>query len=121
MHSNEPAVFLEAGFLLLNHCASIVLSCVHTGATILRLSSAAGHCCVVSTRGSRLTVFSFLCGAITCVYSQPPSQTSQGQGIVAAPRYTTFTPLASLFVYSLCNEEIKSAACCPLGWRRVDS
>ncbi|XP_049751911.1 olfactory receptor 1B1 [Elephas maximus indicus] len=120
-HSNELAIFLEGGFLMLGPCSLIVLSYVHIGATILRLPSAAGRRRAVSTCGSHLTMVGFLYGTIIWVYFQPPSQESQDQDMVAAVMYTTITPLANPFVYSLRNKDVKSALRRLLGRGRVDS
>ncbi|KAM5300599.1 olfactory receptor 1B1 [Ctenodactylus gundi] len=108
-HSNELAIFLEGGLLMLGPCALIVLSYARIGATILRLPSASGGRRAVSTCGSHLTMVGFLYGTITWVYFQPPSQNSQDQDMVAAIMYTAMTPLANPFVYSLRNKEVKSA------------
>ncbi|OBS82004.1 hypothetical protein A6R68_24005, partial [Neotoma lepida] len=78
-HSNELAIFLEGGFLMLGPCSLIVLSYARIGATILRLPSAAGRCRAVSTCGSHLTMVGFLYGTIIWVYFQPSSQNSQDQ------------------------------------------
>ena len=59
IHPNELAIFLEGGFLMMGPCALIVLSYVRTGATILRLPSAAGRRRAVSTCGSHLTMVGF--------------------------------------------------------------
>ena len=87
----------------------IVLSYVCIGATILRLPSAAGRRRAVSTCGSHLTMVGFFYGTIIWVYFQPPSQSSQDQDMVAAVMYTSITPLANPFVYSLHNKDVKSA------------
>ncbi|KAM9642257.1 LOW QUALITY PROTEIN: olfactory receptor 1B1-like [Trichechus inunguis] len=108
-HSNELAIFLEGGFLMLGPCSLIVLSYVRIGATILRLPSAAGRRRAVSTCGSHLTMVGFLYGTIIWVYFQPPSQNSWDQDMVAAVMYTAITPLANPFVYSLRNKDVKSA------------
>ncbi|XP_008525917.1 olfactory receptor 1B1 [Equus przewalskii] len=121
IHSNELAIFLEGGFLMLGPCSLIVLSYIHIGATILRLPSAAGRRRAVSTCGSHLTMVGFFYGTIIWVYFQPPSQNSQDQDMVAAVMYTTITPLANPFVYSLRNKDVKSAFHGLLGRGRVDS
>ncbi|KAG3287901.1 olfactory receptor 1B1 [Ictidomys tridecemlineatus] len=121
IHSNELAIFLEGGFLMLGPCALIVLSYVRIGATILRLPSAAGRRRAVSTCGSHLTMVGFLYGTIIWVYFQPPSQNSRDQDMVAAVMYTTITPLANPFVYSLRNKDVKGALCRLHRQGRVDS
>ncbi|XP_014917296.2 olfactory receptor 1B1 [Acinonyx jubatus] len=121
IHSNELAIFLEGGFLMLGPCALIVLSYVRIGATILRLPSAAGRHRAVSTCGSHLTMVGFLYGTIIWVYFQPSSQNSQEQDMVASVMYTAITPLANPFVYSLRNKDVKSALHRLLGWGKVIS
>ncbi|ELW48512.1 Olfactory receptor 1B1 [Tupaia chinensis] len=121
IHSNELAIFLEGGFLMLGPCILIVLSYVRIGATILRLPSAAGRRRAISTCGSHLTMVGFLYGTIIWVYFQPPSQNSQDQDMVAAVMYTAITPLANPFVYSLRNKDVKGALRRLLGWGKVDS
>ena len=106
---NELAIFLEGGILMMGPCALIVLSYVRIGATILRLPSAAGRRRAVSTCGSHLTMVGFFYGTIIWVYFQPPSQNSQDQDMVASVMYTSITPLANPFVYSLRNKDVKSA------------
>ncbi|KAM6170577.1 olfactory receptor 1B1 [Rhynchocyon petersi] len=108
-HSNELAIFLEGGFLMLGPCSLIVLSYVRIGITILRLPSAAGRRRAVSTCGSHLTMVGFFYGTIIWVYFQPPSQNSQDQDMVASVMYTAITPLANPFVYSLRNKDVKGA------------
>ncbi|XFG05419.1 hypothetical protein AB1E19_009043 [Capra hircus] len=109
IHSNELAIFLEGGFLMMGPCTLIVLSYVCIGATILRLPSAVGRRRAVSTCGSHLTMVGFFYGTIIWVYFQPPSQSSQDQDMVAAVMYTSISPLANPFVYSLRNKDVKSA------------
>ncbi|KAM6183570.1 olfactory receptor 1B1 [Erethizon dorsatum] len=121
IHSNELAIFLEGGFLMLGPCALIVLSYAQIGATILRLPTAAGRLQAVSTCGSHLTMVCFLYGTIIWVYFQPPSQDSRDQDMVAAVMYTVITPLANPFVYSFRNKDVKSALCRLLRWERVNS
>uniref|UniRef100_A0A8C6DYI3 G-protein coupled receptors family 1 profile domain-containing protein n=1 Tax=Moschus moschiferus TaxID=68415 RepID=A0A8C6DYI3_MOSMO len=108
-HPNKLAIFLEGGFLMMGPCALIVLSYVRIGAIILHLPSAAGRRCAVSTCGSHLTMVGFFYGTIIWVYLQPPSQNSQDHDMVAAVMYTSITPLANPFVYSLHNKDVKSA------------
>ncbi|XP_008822553.1 olfactory receptor 1B1 [Nannospalax galili] len=120
-HSNELAIFLEGGFLMLGPCALIILSYARIGATILRLPSAAGRLRAVSTCGSHLTMVGFLYGTIIWVYFQPPSQNSRDKDMVASVMYTTITPLANPFVYSLRNKDVKSALSRLLRLRRIGS
>lgn len=120
-HSNELAIFLEGGFLMLGPCSLIVLSYARIGATILRLpSAAAGRRRAVSTCGSHLTMVGFLYGTIIWVYFQPPSQNSRNQDMVASVMYTAITPLANPFVYSLRNKDVKGALRRLLRQGRVD-
>lgn len=119
--SNELAIFMEGGFLMLGPCTLIVLSYIRIGATIARLPSAAGRRRAVSTCGSHLTMVGFLYGTIIWVYFQPPSQNSQDQDMVAAVMYTAITPLANPLVYSLRNKDVKRALRRLIGCGAVDS
>ncbi|XP_003470694.2 olfactory receptor 1B1 [Cavia porcellus] len=121
IHSNELAIFLEGGFLMLGPCALIVLSYARIGATIFRLPSAAGRLQAVSTCGSHLTMVCFLYGTIIWVYFQRSSQNTQDQDMVAAVMYTAITPLANSFVYSFRNKDVKGALCRLLRQERVNS
>ncbi|XP_074056276.1 olfactory receptor 1B1-like [Macrotis lagotis] len=107
--TNELAIFLEGGLLMLGPCALILLSYACIAATILHLPSAAGRKRAFSTCGSHLTMVTFLYGTIIWVYFQPPSQNSQEQDMAAAVMYTAITPLANPFVYSLRNKDVKGA------------
>lgn len=121
IHSNEMAIFLEGGFLMLGPCTLILLSYARIGATILRLPSASGRLRAVSTCGSHLTMVGFLYGTIIWAYFQPHSQNSQDQDMVASVMYTAITPLANPFVYSLRNKDVKGALHRLFGKGKVDS
>ncbi|XP_007540083.1 olfactory receptor 1B1 [Erinaceus europaeus] len=120
IHSNELAIFLEGGFLMLGPCTLILLSYVRIGTTILRLPSASSRRRAFSTCGSHLTMVGFLYGTIIWVYFQPSSQKSQDQDMVASVMYTAITPLANPFVYSLRNKDVKGALHRLLGQVKVN-
>ncbi|XP_055994534.1 olfactory receptor 1N2 [Sorex fumeus] len=107
--TNQVALFIVGSMILTGPLSLIVLSYARIISTILRVPSASGRQKAFSTCGSHLTVVFLFYGAAIGVYLCPPSSHSGGKDRVAAIFYTVVTPMLNPFIYSLRNNDMKSA------------
>ncbi|XP_078496746.1 olfactory receptor 10A5-like [Lissotriton helveticus] len=76
---------------------------------ISKLKSTQGTRKAVSTCASHITSVSLFYGACILAYMQPSSNYSQGKERVFAAFYAFITPMLNPLIYSLRNEEVKTA------------
>ncbi|XP_075715638.1 olfactory receptor 1-like [Rhinoderma darwinii] len=76
---------------------------------VLNIPSINGRKKAFSTCTSHLTVLGTFYGAGMCMYLKPPSEQLEEQDLVFATLYTAVTPMLNPIIYSLRNEEVKSA------------
>ncbi|NXL85331.1 O1020 protein, partial [Alectura lathami] len=87
----------------------ILISYGHILLTVLRMRSAKGKRKAFSTCASHLAAFSIFYGTIFFMYLRPSSSYTMGSDKVASVFYTVVTPMLNPFIYSLRNQEVKSA------------
>ncbi|XP_017501162.3 olfactory receptor 1N2-like [Manis javanica] len=107
--TNQVALFTVGSLILTAPLSLIILSYAHIISTILRVPAASGRQKAFSTCGSHLTVVFLFYGAAIGVYLCPPSSHSAGKDRVAAVFYTVVTPMLNPFIYSLRNNDMKTA------------
>lgn len=107
--TNQVALFILGSMILTGLLFLVILSYAYIISTILRVSSASGRQKALSTCGFHLTIVFQFNGTVISVYLFPPSSHSGGKDRVAAVFYTVVTPLLNPFIYSLRNNDIKSA------------
>ncbi|XP_038597552.1 olfactory receptor 10A7-like [Tachyglossus aculeatus] len=98
----------------------IIVSYVRILVTILKMSSAEGHCKAFSTCLSHLIMVSLFFGAVGSTYFQVKASYSPEIKKVLSLSYSVFTPMLNPLIYSLRNQEVKSALKRILG-RRISS
>ncbi|XP_010630313.1 olfactory receptor 18-like [Fukomys damarensis] len=95
-----------SGFLPLS---GILFSYYKIVSSILRIPSSEGKYKAFSTCGSHLSVVCLFYGTAIGVYFVSAGSNSPRNSAVASLMYTVFTPMPNPFIYSLRNNDIKSA------------
>ncbi|KAM6216753.1 olfactory receptor 7E24-like [Rhynchocyon petersi] len=89
--------------------SGILYSYIRILSSILKVSSSSGKYKAFSTCGSHLSVVCLFYGTALGVYLSSAVLSSARQGAVASVLYTVITPMLNPFIYSLRNEDIKTA------------
>ncbi|XP_069098168.1 olfactory receptor 2F1-like [Pleurodeles waltl] len=95
--------------LLLLPLLLILLSYIIIFTKISKLKSAQGRRKAISTCASHITSVSLFYGACILSYMQPSSNYGRGKERVFAAFYAFITPMLNPLIYSLRNEEVKTA------------
>nr|XP_032643834.1 LOW QUALITY PROTEIN: olfactory receptor 10T2-like [Chelonoidis abingdonii] len=108
-HIAEMAIVFLCAFVLLGPFMGIILSYIYILAAILKIHSTPGRCKTFSTCASHLTVVitHFDCAFFVCLI--PKSTSPLDEDTFIALSYTFFSPMLNPVVYSLRNQEVKSA------------
>ncbi|KAM6474847.1 olfactory receptor 1F1-like [Liasis olivaceus] len=104
---------------LLGPLAIIIISYALIFSTIIKIPSTAGKCKAISTCGSHLTVVILFYSTISCLYFQPASAYSAQKGTFISLLYGMVIPMLNPFIYTLRNQEVKSAIVRLLGRMRA--
>ncbi|KAG6539485.1 olfactory receptor [Crotalus adamanteus] len=94
---------------LLGPLVAIIVSYALIFSTIIKIPSTAGKYKAVSTCGSHLAVVILFYSTISCLYFQPPSAYSAQKGTFISLLYAVVIPMLNPFIYTLRNQEVKSA------------
>ncbi|XP_004480162.4 olfactory receptor 1N2-like [Dasypus novemcinctus] len=108
-HTNQVALFMVCSMILTAPLSLIILSYARIISTILKVPSSSGRQKAFSTCGSHLTVVFLFYGTAIGVYLYSPSSHSGGKDRIAAVFYTVVTPMLNPFIYSLRNNDMKTA------------
>ncbi|NWW45193.1 O1020 protein, partial [Pedionomus torquatus] len=106
---NQVLVFVFGGFNKVSTVSVILVSYGRILFTILRKGSVLGKHKAFGTCASHLVVVTIFYGTLLFMYLRPSSSYSMGRDKVVSVFYTVVTPMLNPFVYSLRNQEVKSA------------
>uniref|UniRef100_A0A6J0UQU6 Olfactory receptor 14J1-like n=1 Tax=Pogona vitticeps TaxID=103695 RepID=A0A6J0UQU6_9SAUR len=95
----------------------IIITYMKIFATVLRIPSVHGQRKAFSTCIPHLTVVSVLVFSSSFAYARPPTYTSSALGMTFAVIYAVIPPLLNPFIYSMRNNELKTALCTLLNFR----
>ncbi|XP_048217236.1 olfactory receptor 502-like [Perognathus longimembris pacificus] len=98
-----------AGFIVVFTVIVIMVSYIYIFITILKMRSTEGRRKAFSTCTSHLTAVSLFYGTLTFIYVMPKSNYSTDQNKVISVFYMVVIPMLNPLIYSLRNNEIKSA------------
>ncbi|XP_074838289.1 olfactory receptor 10G6-like [Carettochelys insculpta] len=104
---NEQVTFVDIGFLAITCFLLILTSYVYIISAILRIRSAEGRRRAFSTCAAHVTVVVTYYVPLVFIYLRPGSQHPLDS--VVAVFYTTVTPFLNPLIYTLRNQEMKSA------------
>ncbi|XP_037695004.1 olfactory receptor 502-like [Choloepus didactylus] len=106
-----PAVIpsFSAGSVIVITVFVIIVSYTYILITILKMRSSEGRHKAFSTCTSHLTAVTLFFGTITFIYVMPKSSYSTDQNKVVSVFYMVVIPMLNPLIYSLRNNEIKSA------------
>ncbi|KAM6160798.1 olfactory receptor 5B2-like [Erethizon dorsatum] len=108
-HVSELVLVYVVSFHIFFAIFVISTSYIFIFGTILRMHSAAGHRKALSTCASHFTAVSIFYGTSIFMYLQPTSSHSMDTDKISSVFYTIVIPMLNPMVYSLRNEEVKSA------------
>ncbi|XP_078520428.1 olfactory receptor 1E2-like [Lissotriton helveticus] len=107
--SYEWVIFIEGSLVSMSPFLFIIGSYVYIIYRILKIQSAEGRQRAFSTCSSHLTVVTLFFGSIFFAYIRPISANALDQEMVVTVMYTIVTPMLNPFIYSLRNNDVKSA------------
>ncbi|XP_007441884.1 olfactory receptor 6X1-like [Python bivittatus] len=106
----EALGFLIAVAVILTSLLLTVISYIFIISTILRIPSASGQKKAFSTCASHLTVVSILYGAVLFIYLRPSAaHSSFSLNKAISVLNTVITPVLNPFIYTIRNNEVKTA------------
>ncbi|XP_073498398.1 olfactory receptor 5V1-like [Phyllobates terribilis] len=109
---NELSLYVSGGIIAGSAFCLILISYVHIISKILKITSTQGRQKSFSTCASHLTVVTLFYGTIMFMYLRPHSKNTQNSietEKVVPILYTTVTPMLNPFIYSVRNNDVKSA------------
>ncbi|XP_055469812.1 olfactory receptor 5B3-like [Psammomys obesus] len=108
-HVSELVLVYVVSFNIFFALFVIWMSYVFIFITIFKMRSSAGYQKAISTCASHFTAVSIFYGTIIFMYLQPSSSHSMDTDKIASVFYTMIIPMLNPLVYSLRNNEVKSA------------
>ncbi|XP_015978501.2 olfactory receptor 1038-like [Rousettus aegyptiacus] len=105
----EILIFIFAGFNMISSLMTVLISYIYIVAAILRIQSTEGRYKAFSTCASHLTTVTIFYGTLIFMYLQPKSNHSLDTDKMASVFYTIVIPMLNPMIYSLRNQEVKSA------------
>lgn len=108
-HVKELMLLIIAGFNTLCSLVIVVISYICILFAILRIHSAEGRRKAFSTCASHLTSITIFYGTVSFMYLQPKSSHSLNTDKFASVSYVVVIPMLNPLIYSLRNQEVKSA------------
>lgn len=108
-HIKELALFSLSILVIAVPFLFIVTSYGFIVNTILNISSAEGRRKAFATCASHLTVVFVHYGCASIIYLRPKSKSASDKDHLVAVTYTVVTPLLNPLIYSLRNQEVKTA------------
>ncbi|XP_053416083.1 olfactory receptor 5AL1-like [Nycticebus coucang] len=108
-HIKELMLLIIAGINILCSLVIVLISYFFIFFTILRIHSAEGRQKAFSTCASHLTCITMFYGTIIFMHLQPKSSHSLNSDKFASVFYVVVIPMLNPLIYSLRNQEVKSA------------
>ncbi|XP_063108482.1 olfactory receptor 10T2 [Cavia porcellus] len=108
-HIKELALFSLSILVIMVPFMLILISYGFIVNTILKIPSAEGKRKAFATCASHLTVVFVHYGCASIIYLRPKSKSASDKDHLVAVTYTVVTPLLNPLVYSLRNQEVKTA------------
>ncbi|NXV52944.1 O1020 protein, partial [Uria aalge] len=109
MRLNQVLLFAFGGFNEVTTVSVVLISYGRILFTILRMGSGLGKHKAFGTCASHLVVVTIFYGTLLFMYLRPSSSYSLGRDKVISVFYVVVTPMLNPFIYSLRNQEMKSA------------
>ncbi|XP_053120548.1 olfactory receptor 1052-like [Hemicordylus capensis] len=106
---NQMVIFINGSLLGVGSLLITLASYVHIISAVLRIRSTDGKSKVFSTCSSHLTVVVLYYGTIFFRYLKPTSKDPQEMEIALSIIYCIVTPMFNPIIYSLRNQEVKTA------------
>ncbi|XP_037695463.1 olfactory receptor 5AL1-like [Choloepus didactylus] len=108
-HIKELMLLITAGFNTLCSLLIVLISYVFILVAILKIHSAKGKQKAFSTCASHLTSITIFYGTVIFMYLQPKSSHSLNTDKFASVFYVMVIPMLNPMIYSMRNQEVKSA------------
>ncbi|XP_053327950.1 olfactory receptor 5V1-like [Spea bombifrons] len=105
----EFVIFAVGVIVLMIPITFIILSYIRIILAILKITSFVGRLKVFSTCGSHILVVTLFYGSAIATYMKPRSKSSTNVDKILAVFYGIVTPLFNPLIYTLRNEEVKTA------------
>ncbi|XP_049491033.1 olfactory receptor 10K1-like [Panthera uncia] len=106
---SQLVIFMIGVFVLVVPLLLILISYIRIISAILKIPSSTGRYKAFSTCASHLIVVTVHYGCASFIYLRPKSSYSSSQDTLISVSYTILTPLFNPMIYSLRNQEFKSA------------
>nr|XP_060499223.1 olfactory receptor 10K1-like [Panthera onca] len=106
---SQLVIFMIGVFVLVVPLLLILISYIRIISAILKIPSSTGRYKTFSTCASHLIVVTVHYGCASFIYLRPKSSYSSSQDTLISVSYTILTPLFNPMIYSLRNQEFKSA------------
>ncbi|KAM6459144.1 olfactory receptor 5J3-like [Liasis olivaceus] len=106
---NDLLMFLFVGFNAITTSLTILTSYTYILVTILKDHSAKSHQKALSTCTSHLMVIGIFYGCGSFIYARPSSRQSHRLDQMASLFYVVVTPMLNPLIYSLRNQEVRTA------------
>ncbi|XP_013915331.1 PREDICTED: olfactory receptor 1052-like [Thamnophis sirtalis] len=106
---NEKLMFILIGFNVITTILTILTSYTYILVTILKDRSAKSHRKALSTCTSHLMVIGIFYGCGSFIYARPSSRQSHHVDQMAALFYVVVIPMLNPLIYSLRNQEVRTA------------
>ncbi|XP_054849741.1 olfactory receptor 6M1-like [Eublepharis macularius] len=105
----QKIVFLLSALVILSTFMSTVVSYIYITITIMKIPSSHGRHKAFSTCASHLTVVSLYYGTVIFMYVSPNTRSSFNMNKIIAVVYSVVTPMLNPMIYSLRNQDMKTA------------
>ncbi|XP_039197319.1 olfactory receptor 1052-like [Crotalus tigris] len=106
---NELLMFILVGFNVITTILTILTSYTYILFIILKDRSAKSHRKALSTCTSHLMVITIFYGCLSFMYARPSSRQSHHIDQIASLFYVVVTPMLNPLIYSLRNQEVRTA------------
>ncbi|XP_039225302.1 olfactory receptor 6M1-like [Crotalus tigris] len=105
----QQVTFLLSAMVILSTFLCTIISYIYIGITILKIPSSHGRHKAFSTCASHLTVVSLYYGTVIFMYVSPTTRSSFDLNKVIAVIYSVVTPMLNPMIYTLRNQDMKTA------------